>query len=161
MVQNDMIIQGAEIPLLPLAQQTLTVLCTQIVFTDAAFIAGISASYITQFFVFDVAILNPGNHYSVSSGQYRTPYKGLYQFTIAFQCRGHKTPAFNLKVDGVAKAFVRNNDDVEQGNSITMTRNIHLEVGQVVSVDVSQMGTVYGNSGYDSWFTGHLIYLSP
>ena len=67
-------------------------------------------------------------------------------------------PIFRLRVDGSSVAFMRNSDNWEDDNSIIMTRNLHLEEGQVVSLDLSQMTHVWGNSGYESWFTGHLIY---
>ncbi len=71
-------------------------------------------------------------------------------------------PIFALNIDRQKVAFIRNSDVDEidsNNNSITMTRNIHLQAGQIVSVGVAQMDRVYGNGGQDSWFTGHLIYL--
>ena len=58
---------------------------------------------------------------------------------------------------------MRNYDGTNYENSLILTRNLHLQVGQVVSVDVTDIESVYGSShyaakGYESWFTGHLLY---
>ena len=122
-----------------------------------------------------MAILNPGGYFHVSDGSYHVPYPGLYQFTITFCSYTDVGPKFFLLVDGVYTAYMRNYDGVDWENSIIMTRNLHLQANQVITVDVSDIDGVYGEgggadanykddesgnkiNGYYSWFTGHLIY---
>ncbi len=90
--------------------------------------------------------------------RYTVPYDGLYQFTVAFQAHGDKNPMFYLEVDDVLVAFIGNNDDINGYNSVIMTRNLHLAAGQRVTLDLQYMDGVWGNDGFESWFSGHLIY---
>ncbi len=70
---------------------------------------------------------------------------------------------------------MRHVDNDEDDNSLIMTRNLRLQAGQIVSIDLSGIDGVYGQGGgadenykdsdssnridgYYSWFTGHLIY---
>ncbi len=132
-------------------------------FSEAAFIAGISGHSTTLPYHFDVAILNPGGHFDPSDASYHVPYDGLYQFTISISSYTDAKPKFFLKVDGVFVASTKNYDDIDHENSLSLTRNLLLEAGQVVKLDVSEINGVYGQSGGGvdgvlSWFTGHLIY---
>ncbi len=63
-------------------------------FSDAAFIAGIQAYDVESPVVFDIALLNPGGHFDKTTGEYRVPYTGLYQFTVAFQASDLKSTCY-------------------------------------------------------------------
>ncbi len=131
--------------------------------SDAAFIAGIDIEETTGSFHFDKAIWNPGGHFNSSEGSYHIPFKGMYQFTITLRAHNDFSPKFRLFVDGSRVAYMRNYDNDHDDNSLIMTRNLHLETGQVITVDVSDMNGVRGEysdgkAGYYSWFQGHLIY---
>ncbi len=126
-------------------------------FSDAAFIAEIGgSSAVTGTFWFNDPILNPGGHFKPSDGSYVVPCDGLYQFTVAFQSITDAEPKFNLKVDGITKAYIKNFDNIDHENSLILTRNLHLLTAQVITIDVSGLDGVY--AVYESWFTGHLIY---
>ena len=47
-------------------------------------------------------------------------------------------------------------------NSITLVKNLHVKAGQLVDIDLEDIDGAYGsfngNYGYESWFTGSLIY---
>ena len=66
--------------------------------------------------------------------------------------------SFILEVNNEDVAFIKNFDNTQGRNSVIMTRNLHLLAGQVVTLVLSQMDKVWANDGYESWFTGHLIY---
>ena len=128
-------------------------------FSDAAFIAGIRVSKITGTFHFDKAILNPGSHFKPSDDSYVVPYDGLYQFTVAYWSYRDAEPKFYLKVDGVKVAYMRNYANTDHENSLILTRNLHLVTGEVITIDVTYSKALLGaHGGYESWFTGHLIY---
>ncbi len=103
-------------------------------------------------------ILNDGNHYNATTGEYVVPYDGLYQFTVAFQAVGDKILKFTLMVNGTGVAYMGNEYKDHEDKSVIMTRNLYLYEDDVVSLDVEEMDKVYGNEGFESWFTGHLIY---
>ncbi len=131
--------------------------------SDVAFIAGIADYQRDEPYHFDVAILNQGGHFNPDDGSYIAPYSGLYQFTVAFES-DEATPKFNLAVDNIQVAYARNFDDTDFDNSLILTRNLHLNAGQKVTLNVAEIDAVYGESntgqdGYYSWFTGHLIYI--
>ncbi len=80
---------------------------------------------------------------------------------MVFKAKGFTNLYFKLMVDGQDVAYMRNADrgpDPIYQNSITMTRNLHLERGQVVTLDLSFMERVVGKEGLTSWFSGHLVY---
>ncbi len=67
-----------------------------------------------------------------------------------------------MRVNGNDTAFIENSDNAKIDNSLVLTRNLYLSSGQVVSVDAGAISSVYASSreiiGYESWFSGHLIY---
>ncbi len=69
---------------------------------------------------------------------------------------------FSLTVDGIDKAHARHDDNTEGQNSISLNRIMHLNAGQRIGCNPHQMNSVYGshngNLGFNSWFTGFLIY---
>ena len=137
----------------------MTVSCS---FVDAGFIAGIKGTNVPGPFHFDEEILNPGGHFFASDGSYVVPYPGLYQFTIAFKGRNDEELKIYLEVDGAVKGYAKHEDGTVDSNSVMLTTNLHLEAGQVITVDVHEINGVYGEKdgipGSYSWFTGHLIY---
>ena len=92
---------------------------------DAAFIAGISGNSATYPFVFDLEVLNSGNHFDTTQGRYVVPYDGLYQFTVAFQAYDDTDLSFILEVDNEDVAFIKHFDNTQGRNSVIMTRNLH------------------------------------
>ncbi len=124
--------------------------------------AGISGNYADEPFIFDLALLNPGNHFDTTSGQYKVAYSGLYQFIVTFQAHYDELLSFDLMVDGQKVAYVEAYEEHKDYNTISMTRNLHLKEGQVVSLDATDIKSVYGNKGgidgSRSWFSAHLIY---
>ncbi len=106
--------------------------------------------------------MNPGNHFDPDKGSYKVPYSGLYHFTVVMQAYDDSDIHIRLVVDGKNVAYAGNPDYTKNQNTVVLTRNLHLSAGQVVSVDTHQMSSVYGSSysmlGYESWFSGDLIY---
>ena len=104
--------------------------------------------------IFERDLINPGGHYSSSTGQFTAPCDGIYQFSVSIQYSSYVL--VDLYIDN---ALVY--DDPRAGSynyyrAYTVLQE--LTTGQTVHVVVDSSSGVEGDPRYiESYFAGHLI----
>ncbi len=109
--------------------------------------------------IFDRDIINPGSHYSTTTGKYTAPYDGVYEFSFYVQFQGYVS--IHMHVDD---SIVDSHVDSFIGNQFTAFRSstllLELTTGQTVHLKQYRpdSGVLGDPSFLYSYFSGKLIY---
>lgn len=103
--------------------------------------------------VFSKIVINVGNDYDISTGQFTTSVPGIYQFFVTFVTRNSRTQCFIRKNKTViVYALTSASSDWKSASASTY---IHCDIGDII--DLSCGGWEYVDHNATSMFSGALV----
>ncbi|KAL4220253.1 hypothetical protein ACF0H5_020660 [Mactra antiquata] len=110
-----------------------------------------------QTIVFDLAITNVGNGYSIYSGDFRAPVAGTYSFSTTLRDHGtHEQTRYYIAKNNDHVGNLANMGHISLFSSYSMTVVLQLKQGDTISIrNVDTDKTLNGN--YYSVFSGFLL----
>ena len=110
--------------------------------------------------IFDDDVINPGGHYSTTTGKYTVPYDGIYQFAVHLQDDGGDT-MIEMLIDD-ALSTIAHRDYLTRPEIYYRSTTVlqELTAGQTVHVgcvDANAGGAFGQTSHLRSYFSGYMI----
>ena len=110
-----------------------------------------------NFIHFSESLINNGNHFSLSRGEFVTPFEGKYEFSFSAHCNNKKFVDIEVTKNGEKVFRWYTKDDVNR-SILSPTFILQLNAGDRIRLKVAD-DSVIGNSSQYRTFSGKLLTL--